>query len=345
MVMAYDYTVLAGTQGAHNHAKTDRMLEHRRAPGACRSCCSPKAAAAGPATPRRAAASARRATRFGRFAELSGLVPLVGITSGRCFAGNASLLGCCDVDHRHARTRTSAWAARRWSRAAASACSRRRRSVRCRCSSPTASSTSLVADEAEAVAVAKQYLSYFQGPLTDVDRADQRRLRHIVPENRLRVYDVRDGHRDARRRRVGARAAARVRARHGHLADPHRGPPGRRRSPTTRQHLGGAIDSDGADKARAVHAALRRVRHPAAVSLRHARHHGRAGGREDGAGPALRAAVRDRREPDRAVLHDRAAQGLRPRRHRHGRRQLQARRSSTSPGRPASSAAWAWRAR
>ena len=29
--------------------------------------------------------------------QLSGLVPLVGINSGRCFAGNAALLGCCDV--------------------------------------------------------------------------------------------------------------------------------------------------------------------------------------------------------------------------------------------------------
>lgn len=28
---------------------------------------------------------------------LSGLVPLVGITSGRCFAGNTALLACCDV--------------------------------------------------------------------------------------------------------------------------------------------------------------------------------------------------------------------------------------------------------
>src|SRR3546814_8407367 len=34
---------------------------------------------------------------FNLFAQLSGLVPLVGITSGRCFAGNAALLGCCDV--------------------------------------------------------------------------------------------------------------------------------------------------------------------------------------------------------------------------------------------------------
>ena len=48
-----------------------------------------------------------------------------------------------------------------------------------------------VEDEAEAVAVTKQYLSYFQGALPTWECADQRRLRHIIPENRLRVYDVR----------------------------------------------------------------------------------------------------------------------------------------------------------
>src|SRR3546814_11301332 len=34
---------------------------------------------------------------FHHFGQLSGLVPVVGIVAGRCFAGNASLLGCCDV--------------------------------------------------------------------------------------------------------------------------------------------------------------------------------------------------------------------------------------------------------
>ncbi len=49
----------------------------------------------------------------------------------------------------------------------------------------------LVADEAEAVAVARRYLGYFQGPLPDWSCADQRELRHLVPENRLRAYDIR----------------------------------------------------------------------------------------------------------------------------------------------------------
>ena len=49
----------------------------------------------------------------------------------------------------------------------------------------------LVEDEADAVAAAKQYLSYFQGPVADWTCADQRLLRRAIPENRLRVYDIR----------------------------------------------------------------------------------------------------------------------------------------------------------
>ncbi|MEJ2133565.1 MAG: carboxyl transferase domain-containing protein, partial [Gammaproteobacteria bacterium] len=48
-----------------------------------------------------------------------------------------------------------------------------------------------VADEAEAVRMAKKYLSYFQGRLSDWECADQRVLRHAIPENRLRIYDIR----------------------------------------------------------------------------------------------------------------------------------------------------------
>src|SRR6202007_624552 len=53
---------------------------------------------------------------------------------------------------------------------------------------------SLVArDEVHAVSLAKQYLSYFQGSLNktaDWAAPDPRLARHVVPENRLRAYDV-----------------------------------------------------------------------------------------------------------------------------------------------------------
>ncbi len=50
----------------------------------------------------------------------------------------------------------------------------------------------LVEDEAEATSAAQKYLSYFQGAQADWKAPDQRLLRRAIPENRLRVYDVRN---------------------------------------------------------------------------------------------------------------------------------------------------------
>jgi acetyl-CoA carboxylase carboxyltransferase component len=49
----------------------------------------------------------------------------------------------------------------------------------------------LVKDEFAAVDAAKKYLSYFQGAIAAWEAPDQRALRHAVPENRLRLYDMR----------------------------------------------------------------------------------------------------------------------------------------------------------
>ena len=105
----------------------------------------------------------------------------------------------------------------------------------------------LVEDEEEAVEVAKTYLSYFQGTIDDWEAPDQRRLRHIVPENRVRLYDMREivstiadvGSVLEIREKFGVgviTAFLRVAGRPmGVIANnPH--------------HLAGAIDSDGADK-------------------------------------------------------------------------------------------------
>ena len=94
VVMAYDYTVFAGTQGQQNHRKTDRIIdvaEHGRLPVVLFA----EGGGGRPGDTDGGGGSTQRT--FSRFAQLSGLVPMVGITSGRCFAGNASLLGCCDV--------------------------------------------------------------------------------------------------------------------------------------------------------------------------------------------------------------------------------------------------------
>ncbi|HEY8490218.1 MAG TPA: carboxyl transferase domain-containing protein, partial [Dehalococcoidia bacterium] len=246
VVMAYDYTVFAGTQGNRNHAKTDRMIdvaEKGRMPVVLFA-----EGGGGRAGDTDNVGTGAGSTRtFHRFARLSGLVPLVGITTGRCFAGNASLLGCCDVIIATAGSNIGMggpamieggglgiYAPEEIGPMAVQV--------------PNGVVDVAVADEAEAVRTAKQYLSYFQGPLAAWEAPDQRRLRHVVPENRLRVYDVRDvihtladtGSVLELRREFGpgmVTALARVEGRPlGIIAN----------NPV---HLGGAITSDGADKA------------------------------------------------------------------------------------------------
>ena len=112
MVLSYDYTVLAGTQGQQNHRKKDRMFElaeRWRLPLVFFT----EGGGGRPGDTDGLGVAGLDCWAFHYFGRLSGLVPLVGINSGRCFAGNAALLGCCDVVIATARTRTSAWAGRR----------------------------------------------------------------------------------------------------------------------------------------------------------------------------------------------------------------------------------------
>ncbi|MCW5612949.1 MAG: biotin carboxylase [Rubrivivax sp.] len=95
-VMAYDYTVLAGTQGVFNHAKSDRLLElaaRQRLPLVLFA----EGGGGRPGDVDWLGVAGLDCTTFARLAALSGQVPLIGVVAGRCFAGNAALLGCCDV--------------------------------------------------------------------------------------------------------------------------------------------------------------------------------------------------------------------------------------------------------
>ena len=95
-VMAYDYTVLAGTQGVWNHAKADRLLElaqRQRLPLVLFA----EGGGGRPGDVDWHGVAGLDCTTFARLAALSGQVPVVGIAAGRCFAGNAALLGCCDL--------------------------------------------------------------------------------------------------------------------------------------------------------------------------------------------------------------------------------------------------------
>ena len=95
-MLAYDYTVLAGTQGYLNHKKTDRMLEiaeQQRLPVVLFA----EGGGGRPGDTDTTVASGLDVPTFATMGRLSGLVPTIGIAAGRCFAGNAALLGCCDV--------------------------------------------------------------------------------------------------------------------------------------------------------------------------------------------------------------------------------------------------------
>jgi acetyl-CoA carboxylase carboxyltransferase component len=245
-IMAYDYTVLAGTQGWRNHAKKDRLLKlaHQlRLPVVLFA----EGGGGRPGDVDMPIVAGLNNHTFSQFAALSGRVPVVGVVHGRCFAGNAALLGCCDAI---IATRASnigmggpamieggglgSFAPEQIGPADVQ--------------SANGVIDVLVPHEAEAVAVARQYLGYFQGAVADWQCADQRLLRHAIPENRLRVYDVRavlrglfdSGAWLELRAGFGAGVVtglARVEGRPvGVLAN-------------NPQHLGGAIDAAAADKA------------------------------------------------------------------------------------------------
>jgi acetyl-CoA carboxylase carboxyltransferase component len=97
-ILAYDYTVLAGTQGGHGHHKADRILEtceRQRLPVVC--FCEGGGGRPGDTEGPLGMGAGLAVTTFATFSRLSGLVPLVGVASGYCFAGNAAFLGVCDV--------------------------------------------------------------------------------------------------------------------------------------------------------------------------------------------------------------------------------------------------------
>ena len=240
-VMSYDYTVFAGTQGGRNHAKTDRMIDvaqHARLPLVL-------FAEGGGGRPGDTEGGGGTRT-FARFAQLSGLVPMVGITSGRCFAGNASLLGCCDVVIATEGSNIGMGGPAMIEGGGLGIFAPEEigpMSIQV----PNGVVDILVKDEAEAVKVAKQYLSYFQGRVREWEASDQRQMRAIVPENRLRVYDIRrvietladvDSVLELRRGFGHGMVTSFIRIEGRPVGIIANNP----------MHLGGAIDADAADK-------------------------------------------------------------------------------------------------
>jgi acetyl-CoA carboxylase carboxyltransferase component len=188
-VMSYDYTVLAGTQGTMNHLKKDRMFELAEQQGLPVVLFS-EGGGGRPGDTDHAIVAGLDCRAFQYFAELSGKVPLVGVNSGRCFAGNAALLGCCDVVIATIASNIGMGGPAMIEGGGLGVFAPEE-------VGPSESQYRngvidvLVGDDAEAVAAAKKYVAYFQGGLAEWNCADQHLLRTAIPENRLRVYDVR----------------------------------------------------------------------------------------------------------------------------------------------------------
>ncbi len=246
VVLSYDYTVLAGTQGMRNHMKKDRLFDiaaRRRLPVVLFA----EGGGGRPGDVDMPIVAGLDCRAFELFASLSGLVPLVGIASGFCFAGNAALLGCCDVV---IATEDSSIGMGGPAMIEGGGLGSYEPGAVGPIDVQYANGVVdlRAADEREAVLLARRYLSYFRGPSEPAPLRDATALRELVPEQRKRTYDVRAVVRELfdedsvleLRDGFGAgmvTALVRLEGRPlGVLAnDP--------------MHLGGAIDADAADKA------------------------------------------------------------------------------------------------
>ncbi|MFT5391082.1 MAG: acetyl-CoA carboxylase carboxyltransferase component/biotin carboxyl carrier protein [Gammaproteobacteria bacterium] len=189
-IVAYDYTVLAGTQGRRNHYKQDRMFELANR-FALPLILFSEGGGGRPGDDNNGPRVAFDTHTFTQFSKLSGLVPMVGINNGRCFAGNTALLACCDVIIATEGS-TIAMGGPAMIEGGGLGVYTPEEVGPMSFQVPNGVVDILVKDEQEAVDVAKKYLSYFQGALPHWDAPDQRLLRHVVPENRVRLYDMRE---------------------------------------------------------------------------------------------------------------------------------------------------------
>ena len=246
VVMAYDATVLAGTQGMRNHQKTDRMLGialQNNLPVVLFA----EGGGGRPGDVDVAIVAGLNLTTFAAFARLNGRVPVVGVVAGRCFAGNAAFLGCCDVV---IATKDSniGMGGPAMVEGGGLGVFKPEQIGPSHVQHGNGVIDVLVDDEAQAVVAARHYLSFFQGAPSEWQAPPAQALRQVVPENRLRVYDTRtamQGIADVDsllmlRTGFGVgihTALCRIEGRPvGMLAN----------NPS---HLGGAIDADAADKA------------------------------------------------------------------------------------------------
>ncbi len=246
VVMSYDYAVLAGTQGTQNHRKKDRLFEvaeKLQLPVVFFA----EGGGGRPGDTDGLGVSGLDCWAFHDFAKLSGLVPLVGITGGYCFAGNAAILGCCDVVIALEGSNIGMGGPAMIEGGGLGVFSPKEIGP-LTVQSANGVVDLIARDDTHAVELAKKYLAFFQGSTESFACPDQEQLRSVIPLNRVKSYDVRsvieilfdvDSVLELRSSfGLGMiTALARVNGKPiGVIANnPH--------------HLAGAIDSDGADKA------------------------------------------------------------------------------------------------
>ncbi|PZC43456.1 MAG: Pyruvate carboxylase/Acetyl-CoA carboxylase [Chloroflexi bacterium] len=244
----YDETVWAGTQGMFGHLKTDRVIKIADEQATPLIIWAEGAGGRSGDTDMGHITAAGQAftETYDMLAKLSGSVPTIGITAGRTFAGNASILGIldCVIATRDANIGMGGPAT---IEGGGLGLFTPEEIGPMSDLGPAGSVDILVEDDHEAIAAAKKYLSYFQGPIDDWECADQRRLRHVIPENRLHTFKVREvielladtGSVLELREEFGIGIVTSLIRIEGHpvgiIAN-------------NNEHLGGAVDSPGADK-------------------------------------------------------------------------------------------------
>jgi acetyl-CoA carboxylase carboxyltransferase component len=188
-VLAYDYTVYAGTQSLINHKKHDRLfelVERLRLPLVSWL----EGGGARPHDLNAGTGMGLDLPTFMAFARLSGLVPLVGIVTGRCFAGNANLAGMCDVVIATSKANIG-MAGPPLVEAALGERVTAEEIGPVEVQVPNGVVDLEAVDEAESIALAIKYLGYFLDRQTGFEAPDASKLRDIVPENPRRAYNVR----------------------------------------------------------------------------------------------------------------------------------------------------------
>ena len=247
-ILSYDYTVLAGTQGAFGHKKTDRIMALAEK-GHCPIVFFVEGGGGRPGDIdfHHVSTGGLDLPTWHAFARLSGKIPRIAIVGGYCFAGNAAIAGCSDII---IATQDSSMGMGGPAMIEGGGLG----SYHPKEIGPAKTLAKegvidiVVENEAEAVAIAKKYLSFFQGETSNWKAPNQEILYDLLPEDRRYAYDINeiintiadiDAVLELRTQFAKNMVTALIRIEgkpYGVIANSTR-------------HLGGAIDSDAADKA------------------------------------------------------------------------------------------------